>query len=156
MIIRPLKVTDVTALHHNCYTGRPLREVQDHLTRFLAGQKEGRLVCLVAEVDGQAVATGQLTLLPGARPARRAAAEIGSLVVAPAYRRQGIGTALIRALIEQARQRRVQTLEIAADVDRPWLRAWYERLGFTYQREHDFPGQRVALLTMDLTEGDPT
>jgi GNAT superfamily N-acetyltransferase len=126
-----------------------LHQVQDYLAWCLAEQENGRLVCLVAEADGQAVASGQLAL-------RRSKGEIGSLLVAPAHRQQGIGTTLVLALIEQARQRHVRILEITACVDTPWIRAWYERLGFTYQREHDFPGERVAILTMDLTQGDPT
>jgi N-acetylglutamate synthase-like GNAT family acetyltransferase len=101
----------------------------------------------VVERQGQAVASGQLAL-------RSDAGEIGSLIVAPACRRQGMGTALVRALLAQARQRQVRALEISANVDLPWIRAWYERLGFTYQREHEFPDERVALLTMDL-QGDP-
>ena len=149
MPLRQQRATDVQDLYRNCLADRPLREAEDHLNWCLSEQARDRLVCLVAEVNGQAVARGLLTL-------RQSKAEIGSLIVAPAHRRQGIGTALVLALIEQAKQRRVHTLEITANVNTPWIRAWYERLGFTFLREHDFPNERVAILTMNLTQGDPT
>ena len=145
--LRQLKATDAPDLHRTCFSDQPTQVVRDHLDWCLAEQEKGRLVCLVAEADECAVAIGQLTLLKGR-------GEIGSLIVAPAQRLQGTGTALVRGLVEQARQRRLQAVEITADVERPWIRAWYERLGFVYQREHDFPDQRVAVLAMDLTQGD--
>jgi ribosomal protein S18 acetylase RimI-like enzyme len=141
--------SDASDLHKSCFPEQTLEKTQEYLRWCLAEQTRGRLVCLVAEENGQAVAIGQLALL-------RNKGEIGSLVVSRDYRRKGIGTALVQALIEQARQRHLHTLEITANVNTPWIRAWYERLGFTYRREHDFPGERVALLTMDLTQGDQT
>jgi ribosomal protein S18 acetylase RimI-like enzyme len=153
--LRPLRATDAPDLHRTCFPDQPTQAVRDHLDWCLTEQEKGRLVCLVAAAnegaavaDSQVVAIGQLAVLHGN-------GEIGSLVVAPNFRRQGIGTALVRALVERARQRRLQAVEITADVERPWIRAWYERLGFVYRRKHDFPDQRVAVLTMDLTQGDP-
>ena len=148
MPIRRLKTTDAPDLHQNCFFDQSLREVQDYVDWCLAEQAQGRLVPLVVEVDGCAVASGQLALYCYG-------GEIGSLVVAPAHRRKGFGTALVRALIAQARLHRVRTLEISANVESPWIRTWYERLGFTLQREHEYPDERVALLTMNLTQGDP-
>jgi ribosomal protein S18 acetylase RimI-like enzyme len=145
--VRQLNATDAPDLHYNCFPDQSLPEVKDYVGWCLREQAHGRLVCLVAELEGQAIASGQLALHCGN-------GEIGSLIVAPSQRRKGIGTALVRALIAQARQRDVRTLEISADVESPWIRAWYERLGFTYQREHVFPDERVALLTIDL-RGDP-
>jgi ribosomal protein S18 acetylase RimI-like enzyme len=111
-------------------------------------QEKAHIVRLVAEVDGQVVANGQLTIL-------RDRGEIGSLVVAAPYRRRGIGAALVRALVEEARQRRVRTLEISASTDAPWIRAWYQRLGFTFKRTHAFPGQeQVAILQMTIVSHD--
>lgn len=144
LVVRQLRAADAADLHRTCFPDHSLREVQDHVRWCLSEQRRGRLVCLVAECHGQTVASAQLALLHGK-------SEIGSLIVAPPHRRQGIGTALMQALIEQARQHGVQTLEITANIEQPWIRAWYERLGFTFQREHDYPHERVAVLTMDLT-----
>jgi ribosomal protein S18 acetylase RimI-like enzyme len=146
--LRPAAPSDAHSLHEACFPDQTLDQVREHLRWCLAEEEKGRLVCLVAAANGQAVAIGQLAVL-------RDAGEIGSLVVAPNCRRQGIGTALVRALVERARQRRLRAVEITANVEQRWIRAWYERLGFTHQREHDYPGERVAVLTMDLTQGDP-
>ena len=141
--LRRAAASDGHSLQKTCLSDQSLAQVEDRLRWCLSEQGQGRLICLVAEADGQTVAIGQLVI-------RQGEGEIGSLAVAPAYRRQGIGTALVQSLVEQARQRRLHSLEITANVTRPWIRAWYERLGFTYQREHDFPDERVAILALLL------
>lgn len=141
--LRRAAASDAHSLHKTCLSNQSLAQVQDHLRWCLSEQEKGRLICLVAVVDCQAVAIGQLAIFQDK-------GEIGSLVVAPAYRRQGMGTALVLSLVDWARQHRLHSLEISANVTRPWIRAWYERLGFTYQREHDFPDERVAILVLPL------
>jgi ribosomal protein S18 acetylase RimI-like enzyme len=108
----------------------------------------GHIVRLVAEVEGQVVANGQLTLL-------RDKGEIGSLVVAAPYRRRGIGAALVQELIDKARERDVRTLELSAPADTPWIQAWYQRLGFVPQGTHTYPGpERVVILRLELARHD--
>jgi ribosomal protein S18 acetylase RimI-like enzyme len=141
--IRSASLADAADLHANCFPEQALNEVQDYLRWCLAQQAKGRMVRLVAEADGLVVANGQFAILRGQ-------GEIGSLVVAPAYRRRGIGTALISALIEQARRGQMHTIEITAHLDKPWVQAWYQRLGFAYTSEHDFGDERVAVLHMAL------
>ena len=51
----------------------------------------------VIESDGRLVACGQLRSFPGAQ-------ELGSLVVSPTWRGQGLGTYLVEHLIKQATQ----------------------------------------------------
>lgn len=51
----------------------------------------------VIECEGRIVACGQLRCFPGAQ-------ELGSLVVAPAWRGQGLGSYLVKYLIQQATQ----------------------------------------------------
>ena len=136
-------MADAADLHDNCFPEQTLGEVYDYLRWCLTQQAKGRLVRLVAEVDGQVVANGQLTILHNQ-------GEIGSLSVAPACRRQGIGTALIEALVEQARRHQVHTVEITAHLDAPWVQAWYLRLGFVYAGEHNFGDGPVAVLHMTL------
>jgi N-acetylglutamate synthase-like GNAT family acetyltransferase len=71
--------------------------------------------------------------------------------VAPQYRRQGIGGALLQALIHQARERRLCTVEIWARADVPWLRAWYERCGFACVGQRMLPREGLtAILQMSL------
>jgi ribosomal protein S18 acetylase RimI-like enzyme len=136
-------LTDASDLHRNCFLEQTLKQVRSYLQWCQAQQAKGRMVCLVAKVDGQVVANGQLTI-------QRNQGEIGSLVVAPAYRRRGIGTRLIRALMDEAHRRQLQTVEITAHLDAPWVQAWYQRLGFVYAGEHDFGNERVAVLHMAI------
>jgi ribosomal-protein-alanine N-acetyltransferase len=103
---------------------------------------------LVAEVDDQVIANGQLAML-------RDKGEIGSLIVAAPHRRRGIGTVLIQALVERAREHDVRTLELSAPADVPWIQAWYQRLGFVPQGIHTYPGpEQVVILHMELTRHD--
>jgi ribosomal protein S18 acetylase RimI-like enzyme len=143
---RRAQLTDAPALHQNCFPAQTLDEVRDYLRWCMAQQARRRVVRLVAEVDGQVIANGQLTL-------QRDRGEIGSLVVAAPHRQRGIGTALVRALVEQARRHHLKTVELSAPTGSPWIRAWYERLGFVYQGHHTFPGpEEVALLRMSLLD----
>lgn len=71
---------------------------------------------LVAEKDGNVVGIGQVKPYRGAR-------ELGSLVVLKAYRRQGIGAAIIRVLIE----REPGALFLLC---RDRLESYYARFGF--------------------------
>ena len=73
---------------------------------------------LVAEEDGKVVGIGQVKQYPGCQ-------ELGSLVVLPEYRGQGIAGDLIRAL--EARARRPLYL-----LCRDHMQAYYERFGYQW------------------------
>jgi GNAT superfamily N-acetyltransferase len=144
-LLRPVRLSDVVDLHRNCFPKQPLERTQDYLRWCVAQVAAGRMVRLVAEVGGQVVGNGQLSI-------HRGKGEIGSLVVAPSYRRQGIGGALLGALLDEARGRGLLEVEIAADVAAPWLRAWYERRGFSFVEERTLPrDERVAVLRTTLS-----
>jgi ribosomal protein S18 acetylase RimI-like enzyme len=146
--LRSVQLSDAFDLHHNCFSEQAFDQVYDYLEWCESEQAKDRIVRLVATEDGQVIANGELAI-------RRDWGEIGSLVVAAPCRQRRIGTALIGALIAQARAHKVRTLEITARADTPWIRAWYERLGFVFQRDHTFPGQeQVAILHMALDDHD--
>jgi ribosomal-protein-alanine N-acetyltransferase len=145
-VVRRLRASDAVDLRESCFPTQALDAVQAYTGWCLRQMEKGRLLRLVAEVNGHAVANGQLTL-QGDR------AEIGSLIVAPAHRRRGIGRQLLRALVAEAQRHGTRTLVLAAGVQEPWLRAWYEREGFAYAGEHLLPrGERVSVLQMQLGE----
>jgi GNAT superfamily N-acetyltransferase len=145
--LRPVRLSDAAGLHRHCTPDQPLDDIRAYLEWCLVQVSKGRMVRLVAELDGQIVASGQLTL------ARRTG-EIGSLVVAPSCRQWGIGRVLLEALIEQARRRGVRVLEIAAHAEAAWVCAWYERQGFVPVGERVLPhDERVVLLRMGLPSG---
>ena len=81
---------------------------------------------VVAEdAAGQVIGIGQIKPLPGAR-------ELGSLVVVPAWRRRGVGAALMRALMAQARG----PLYL---VCRDGMAGYYRRFGFVEAEPRDLP-----------------
>jgi ribosomal protein S18 acetylase RimI-like enzyme len=88
---------------------------------FVVGHPSCRAV--VAEVDGEIVGTGVTTV-------NGPVAWIGTIWVAPAWRRGGLGTALTGATIEEAEAASARTLLlVATEAGRPL----YEGLGFEVQ-----------------------
>jgi ribosomal protein S18 acetylase RimI-like enzyme len=154
-VIRGVRIEGAEALWRNCFSQESLAETRGYLAWCLRQMDKGWLVRLVAEADGQAVANAQLTLWCDR-------AEIGSLVVAEAYRRQGIATALVAALTAEAQQRGVRRLEIGARAPERELIALYRRWGFVPDREIELPrisgDNRVFYLVKELTppeQGEP-
>jgi len=128
MLIRPACLEDADALQRHCYPEASFDDVQDYLTWCLRQAKKGRILRLVAEVDGQAVGNAQLTVWGQV-------GEIGSLAVAEAHRRHGLAQKLLAALIVEARQRGLIALELRASEEQPAILAFYQRMGF--HRIHD-------------------
>jgi N-acetylglutamate synthase-like GNAT family acetyltransferase len=144
IVVRGLRADDAADLQRGCYPDQPLEAVQAYAHWCLRQMEQGRLVRLVAEVDGRAVGNAQLTL-------QGPQAEVGSLIVAPLYRQRGIGRQLLRALVAEARRQGVRSLVLTASVEEPWLRAWYEREGFACSGERALPREeRVWMLNMVL------
>ncbi len=74
-------------------------------------------------------------------------ARINSMVVAPAFRRQGIGGALLEAAIEWARLRRVRQVVLNTSTkDFPAI-CFFQKHGFTFSGFTDkiYPNQDIAL-----------
>jgi ribosomal protein S18 acetylase RimI-like enzyme len=122
-IIRPACLEDAESLQLGCYPDATLAEVRAYLDWCLRPTRECRIARLVAEVDGQAVGNVQLTVWGQT-------GEIGSLVVAPAFRLQGLGWKLVSETISLARQKGLASLEIAVRQDQPAILAFYQKLGF--------------------------
>ena len=123
IVLRPARLEDAKALHESCYPEADLEDVAFFLAWSLRQVERGRMVRLVAEVDGQVVGTAQLTMWGSE-------GEIGSVVVAESHRRQGLARRLIAALTAEARARKLAALEIGVRRDQPHIQAFYESLGF--------------------------
>lgn len=80
----------------------------------------------VIDQAGQVIACGQLRSFPAAQ-------ELGSLVVAKQWRRQGLGTALTQHLIQQA------TEPLYLECLGSTLAQFYQRLGFQLVAWQDLP-----------------
>lgn len=137
------------ALHRYCYHEADPADVRDYLAWCLHPSRKDRIVRLVAEANGEAVGNAQLT-----RWAQTG--EIGSLVVAPAFRRQGLAQRLISELIDEARRRGLFAVEISVSEHHPAVLAFYQELGFREIQgrkkgpSHSVPPEPIVHLRMLL------
>lgn len=97
---------------------------EEHARRAIA---RGQIT--LAEVSGEVVGWVYLGSLAG-DPGEPPEPCIGQISVRVAYGRQGIGTALLRAAIEAARESGAQSVVLNTYRDHPWNAPWYARHGF--------------------------
>jgi RimJ/RimL family protein N-acetyltransferase len=112
------------------------RDASDERRYLRAIRRYPNAAVYVAEEDG--VIVGRLSIARDQHPASRHVADLG-LMVAAEHRRRGVGTALLDAAVEWARQAGVRKLELHVF---PWNKAaiaLYDRFGFVregYRRGH--------------------
>jgi len=112
------------------------RDVSDERRYLRAIRRYPNAAVYVAEDDGLIV--GRLSVARDQHPASRHVADLG-LMVAATHRRRGVGTALLEAAVDWARQAGVRKLELHVF---PWNKgaiALYDRFGFVregYRRGH--------------------
>ena len=96
---------------------------------------------VVAEHEAQIVGTMQLSFLPGL--ARRGAlrAQIEAVRVAHSQRGSGLGAAIMRWAIDEARRRGCALVQLSSDKARTDAHRFYARLGFVASHE----GMKLAL-----------
>jgi GNAT superfamily N-acetyltransferase len=96
---------------------------------------------IVAEAAGRIAGTMQLSFLPGL--ARRGAlrAQIEAVRVAESQRGSGLGGAMLRWAIEEARRRGCALVQLTTDKSRTDAHRFYQRLGFIASHE----GMKLAL-----------
>lgn len=96
---------------------------------------------MVAEVDGKVAGTFQLTIIQQLSNRGGRVAQIESVVVDPGMRSRGIGEAMMRWAIDEARRRRCVRVQLTSNKVRGRAHAFYERLGFVATHE----GMKLAL-----------
>lgn len=121
MIIRTMQPEDVKAiaeLETICFSD-PWSE------NSIASELENRLSCwLVAEEQGRVVGyVGSQSVLDGA--------DMMNLAVAPEFRRQGIGEALVNTLVSHLQQKGIIALLLEVRASNAPAIALYQGLGFT-------------------------
>ena len=84
----------------------------------------------VEDAAGTVVATMQLTLIPGLARAGATRMQVEAVRVAATARGHGLGTAMMRWAIDEARSRGAALVQLTSDVRRVEARRFYERLGF--------------------------
>ena len=85
---------------------------------------------VVDDENGNVVGTMQLTLIPGLARGGATRLQIEAVRVAESTRGLGLGTAMIRWAIEDARSRGAALVQLTSDARRDDAHRFYERLGF--------------------------
>lgn len=89
----------------------------------------------VAEMEGAVLGTFQLTIIQQLTNRGGRVAQIESVVVDPAARSRGIGEAMMRWAIDEARRRKCVRVQLTSNKVRKRAHAFYERLGFVATHE---------------------
>lgn len=85
---------------------------------------------IVAEREGVAVGTFQLSLIPGVSQRGLKRAQIESVRVVASERGSGLGTEMMRWAVEEARQAGCGQVQLTSNAERSDAHRFYERLGF--------------------------
>jgi GNAT superfamily N-acetyltransferase len=123
VVIRRARLEDVGSLQRHCYHDQRVDGLRDYWAWCLDPRRSDRIVRLVAVEGGQAVGTVELTCWSGW-------GEVGSLIVAPAFRRRGVGRQLPAALAVWARLRGVPRLALMVGRENHAARRLYAQAGF--------------------------
>jgi RimJ/RimL family protein N-acetyltransferase len=107
-------------------TDEPRRDVRHYRGVFRRGESAERASYVA--VDGDRV-VGSLSVDREEHPVTRHVASIG-MMVAPSWRRRGVGSALMEAAIAWGRRAGVEKLELAVYPDNDAARALYTKFGF--------------------------
>lgn len=125
VIVRPAEEADVAAIvaivAENARHGHLLPRSAENIRASLA-------TWLVGEVDGRVVGIGSLLMM------NPSLVEVRSLAVLPAYRSFGVGGAIVRGLVAEARRRGIPTV-FALTRAVPF----FLKLGFTITEKERFP-----------------
>jgi GNAT superfamily N-acetyltransferase len=109
--------------------GEPL--VEEYRRAFAAITDDPRTRLVVAEVDGEVVATLQLSFLPHLVRRGGERAQVEAVRVASSQRGSGLGRELLTWAVDQARHRGCVLVQLTTDATRSDARRFYESLGFT-------------------------
>ena len=85
----------------------------------------------VEDASGSIVATMQLTLIPGLARGGATRLQIEAVRVGESARGDGLGTAMLRWAIDDAKARGAALVQLTSDLRREDAHRFYERLGFT-------------------------
>jgi len=89
---------------------------------------------LVAEADRRIVGTVHLVVIPHLSPSCKPSGLLESMVVDEAYRRKGVGAALLREVQRLAREAGCYKLALSSNLARRGAHRFYSRLG--WKRTH--------------------
>lgn len=140
---RAARLSDLRALYEACFADRPLPQFGDGFRRSLEAQRAGQRLHLLALSQKNIVGSGQLVSYGHN-------VEIADLVVAPAFRGQGVGTALITTLSRVAAYAGYKAVEIGVMQENSRALTLYQRLGFVEDR-HFTLGDSASVVVLRKT-----
>ncbi|MBI5289884.1 MAG: GNAT family N-acetyltransferase [Chloroflexi bacterium] len=97
---------------------------------FDAIERDHRNRLLVAEAGGVIAGSFQLTLVPDMQPDGRDVAIVENVIVDAAARGRGIGSAMMRWAVDEARRHGCSQVKLTSSRTRVGAHRFYERLGF--------------------------
>jgi GNAT superfamily N-acetyltransferase len=97
---------------------------------FDAIDADARQLLVVGELDGRVVGTLQLSFIPSLTWRGGERAQIEAVRIEAGSRGRGVGRAMVRWAIEQARLRGCRLVQLTTDRRRPDALRFYESLGF--------------------------
>jgi GNAT superfamily N-acetyltransferase len=90
---------------------------------------------VVGELNGEVVATFQVSYIPGLSRKGSWRSQIEAVRVSGELRGQGVGALMIQWAIDQARERGCSLIQLTTDKSRVAAHRFYERLGFVASHE---------------------
>ncbi len=108
---------------------------QAYLDAFAVIDADPNTDLLVAEYDGHVVGTFQFTCIPGIGHRGGRVAQAESVHVDAALRGRGIGEAMMRWAMDEARRRGCFRLQLTSNKSRADAHRFYRRLGFSATHE---------------------
>ncbi len=137
--IRLARPGDAASFYASCYRNLEWTQFTKRFDSSLYRQSAGKLLYLVADTGGRVIAGGKLVSYDGYL-------EIADLMVSPAWRNQGLGTALITLMLNIAAELKIGDIEIGVLQQNVRALALYQRLGFVHDRELSMPGKPPAYI----------
>lgn len=134
---------DIETIRRRFFTGAPPSDAE-HLSYLATVDYVRRLALVAMDREGNSIGIGRFEATSDEE------AEI-AIVVAPAWRRSGVGAAILRALEEPARARGIRRLLAVYLPDNAAVERLLQSIGYTGRRVVD----GIAELTKILDERDP-
>lgn len=110
-------------------------ESSEYQTAFAAIEADPNNQIVLGEIDGEVVATMQVTFIPGIMRRGMTRALLENIHVRKSQRGKGIGSAMIRHAIDLARERGCGLVQLTSNKQRTEAHRFYGRLGFEATHE---------------------
>jgi GNAT superfamily N-acetyltransferase len=110
-------------------------DLEPYLRAFEAIDTDPAQLLVVATLGGEVIGTMQLSFIPGLARRGSLRAQIEAVRVADRYRSRGLGEAMFRWAIDEARRRGCSLVQLTTDKSRADAHRFYARLGFVASHE---------------------